>query len=104
MGIGDMGYGDPIDWAVGGLAVGHGGVGSQWMGSGDPGCGDPIMGLHARRPTGTPRIPPLPPPQALPHIRIPALPASCSLHTTPPCLKVSPPYPPLPPLWGRPPP
>ena len=104
MGIGDMGYGDPIDWAVGGLAVGHGGVGSQWMGSGDPGCGDPIMGLHVRRPTGTPRIPPLPPPQALPHIRIPALPASCSLHTTPPRLKVSPPYPPLPPLWGRPPP
>ena len=55
-------------------------------------------------PRGHRGYPPSPPPQALPHIRIPALPASCSLHTTPPRLKVSPPYPPLPPLWGRPPP
>ena len=42
LGTGDTGYGDPIDWAVGEVAVGHGGVGSQGMGTGDMGCGDPI--------------------------------------------------------------
>ena len=57
-------------------------------------------------PRGHRGYPPSPPPQALPHIRIPALPASCSLHTTPPRLKVSPPPPPHPltPPLGPPPP